>query len=101
MDASTYSQFDLLAMYLGEEQNLPAAVATKPSAMVNILGSSTGSDYKLRLPKISEPVRITPKLYGKEKSSPGRKMGHVNIVDDLGKSNLLHNAQRMSKEYHI
>ena len=100
LNASDFSQFDLLALHLTGQENLPASVTTKKSAMINILGKSSSSDYQLKLPVIND-VRIFPKLYGKEQCSPGRKMGHVNIVDESGDHNLRSIAEKIFKEYEI
>lgn len=101
IDASEFSQFDLLAMHLQKNIQVPRTINTYPSVMVNILGQSSGADYKLELPKIDEEVQIISKLYGKEKSSPGRKMGHVNIVDVKGAVNLKAIAEKIFEEYRL
>ncbi|HXH31307.1 MAG TPA: ATP-grasp domain-containing protein [Bacteriovoracaceae bacterium] len=101
IDASTHSQFDLLARYLAKDENLPAEVATRKSAMVNLLGVSTGSGYQLTLPPVQGPVSIRAKLYGKERSLPGRKMGHVTIVDERGDCNLRSIAKEITQGYYI
>lgn len=99
IEASNYSQFELLAMYLCHEQPLPETVRTKTSALVNVLGLTSTDNHQLILPHISEPVMIKTKLYGKRNCSPGRKMGHVTIIDEEGKSNLGAIARKIIKEY--
>ena len=101
IDASTDSQFILLAKYLSGVKNIPETVTTKTSAMVNILGKSQGSDYKLILPEIDHNISVHTKLYGKEKCSPGRKLGHVNLVDSQSSVDLRELALKVFKEYHI
>lgn len=101
INASMFSQFDLLGLYLLNAMDVPRTVRTKPSAMVNILGQTTGPDYKLDLPRINAEVEIFPKLYAKERCAPGRKMGHVNIVDRLGLNDLKAIAQRIFEEYRL
>lgn len=101
INASEHSQFDLLAMYLTDNGPLPKTIQTKSSAMINILGQSSAADYHLTLPLIDDKISIHPKLYGKEKCLPGRKMGHVNIVDESGKSNLKEAAKKILREYKI
>jgi 5-(carboxyamino)imidazole ribonucleotide synthase len=101
IDASAHSQFTLLADYLSQRKGLPQTVATKNSAMVNILGKSTGTGYELTLPKTDSGVSVHLKLYGKQTCSPGRKMGHVNLVDETATHNLTDIATRVFKEYHI
>jgi phosphoribosylaminoimidazole carboxylase (NCAIR synthetase) len=69
--------------------------------MINILGRSNRSGADLSLPAIAEPVHIHAKLYGKDKCSIGRKMGHVNIVDPSGQYDLRSIAQKLFTEYYI
>jgi 5-(carboxyamino)imidazole ribonucleotide synthase len=101
MEASNFSQFDLVAMYLSSQEKVPASLETKSSAMVNILGKSDGKVYSLTLPEVSAGVSVFTKLYGKQKCSPGRKMGHVNLVDDNQTTDLREVAQKIFKEYYI
>lgn len=101
MDASPFSQFDLVAKYVTQEKNLPQHIETKPSAMVNILGKSQGSGYQLTLPEIGPGISVHTKLYGKETCSPGRKMGHVNLIHHDSPLDLRETALRVFKEYHI
>ncbi len=99
IDASSASQFDLLALALGN-QPLPS-VKTKPSIMVNILGQTKGTDVPLTLPELPSSVKVTPKLYGKEKCAPGRKMGHVNLVDEAGTHDLKSLGEKILREYRL
>lgn len=101
LDASNHSQFDLLARYLTQDHNLPLTVVTKPSAMVNILGKRSGKDYQLKLPELHSSLSVHAKLYGKEISSPGRKMGHVNLVDVSGKLDLVIIGEQILREYDL
>lgn len=101
INASMLSQFDLLGLYLLGATDVPQKIRTKNSAMINILGQSSGPNYELKLPDIKEEVEIFPKLYAKEKSSPGRKMGHVNIVDRFGEHDLGPIARRIFGEYKL
>ncbi len=99
IDASTASQFDLLADALA---GLPGkSPETMPSLMVNILGQSHGKDVPLTLPELPSGVKIVPKLYGKEKCAPGRKMGHVNLVDVTGKHDLKSLGEKILREYRL
>ncbi len=99
LEASDYSQFDLLALYLTDPASAPAAVRALPSVMVNILGQSTGKTQELKLPSL--PLKAYPKLYGKELSSPGRKMGHVTVVDADGTHDLKSIGKKILKEYQL
>lgn len=101
INASNYSQFDLLAMYLSGETHLPTTVETLPSAMINILGQSTSTNYQLSLPDLNEALKVFPKLYAKEKCQPGRKMGHVNIVSKSSTDELKQAAEKILMEYKI
>lgn len=100
LDASPLSQFDLLALYLTDPTKAPRKVTAKPSVMINILGKKTGPCGELKLPEFSS-LKVSVKLYGKAQSSPGRKMGHVNVVDDEGKTDLLAVGKRILKEYDL
>lgn len=99
IDASSVSQFDLLAEALG---GFPLGeVSTKPSVMVNILGQTSGNDVPLKLPELPLTVKVTPKLYGKVKCAPGRKMGHVNLVDESGTHDLKSLGEKILREYRL
>jgi len=100
MDASPYSQFDLLAMYLTNPKNAPEKIRAQSSVMINILGKKAGSTGELKLPHLSVS-KVVPKLYGKKKCSPGRKMGHVNIVDESGREDLLSMGRKILQEYDL
>lgn len=99
IDASNVSQFDLLADALA---GIPFTdVKTKTSVMVNILGQSSGKDVPLTLPELPSGVKITPKLYGKDQCAPGRKMGHVNLVDETGTHDLISLGEKILREYRL
>ena len=100
LDASQLSQFDLLAMYLTDPSRAPSLIETLPSVMINILGKRDGAPSELSLPRFTD-VKIHSKLYGKKKSSPGRKLGHVNVVDKAGQQDLLAIGQKILKEYDL
>jgi 5-(carboxyamino)imidazole ribonucleotide synthase len=99
IDASSASQFTLLAEALAGEQF--TALKTRPSLMVNILGQTKGTDVPLTLPELPLSVKVTPKLYGKEKCAPGRKMGHVNLVDESGTHDLKSLGEKILREYRL
>lgn len=100
LGASEASQFDLLAMYLTDPSKAPFKINTHPSIMINILGKRDGVPSELSLPQFTD-VKIHSKLYGKKKSSPGRKLGHVNVVDEGGRQDLLEIGKKILKEYDI
>lgn len=106
LQASEWSQFDLLMEYLNQGK-LPLPPGTEitaaPSAMVNLLGRSAGTEYQLGLPDIELGIDLYPKLYLKKENRPGRKMGHVNLVDRrehaLSAQEFLRLGQRIYQEY--
>lgn len=99
IDGSTASQFDLLAEALA---GLPfSRVETSPSLMVNILGRTSGTDVPLILPDLPAGIKVTPKLYGKVRCAPGRKMGHVNLVDESGTLDLKTLGEKVLREYRL
>jgi phosphoribosylaminoimidazole carboxylase PurK protein len=100
LNASNFSQFDLLSQFLINPSKAPREIQTHPSVMINILGKSEGPCGDLIIPKLSG-VKVYPKLYGKKSSSFGRKMGHVNIVDENASSDILFLAKRILKEYEL
>ncbi|MBS1959249.1 MAG: ATP-grasp domain-containing protein [Bdellovibrionales bacterium] len=108
LDASDWSQFDLLVEFLNRGM-LPLPSGTQieatPSIMVNLLGKTSGTEYALKLPKIEDGIEIYPKLYLKKENRPGRKMGHVNLVDrratPLSANEFLALGHKIFKEYEL
>lgn len=100
IDASPYSQFDLLAMYLIDASEAPEKVSAHHSVMINVLGKSSGEYGEIKLPDLPAII-CSPKLYGKKKSTPGRKLGHVNIVDTSGRMDLISIGRKIFKEYEL
>ncbi|MFP5385422.1 MAG: ATP-grasp domain-containing protein [Bacteriovoracia bacterium] len=100
MNASPFSQFDLLAMYLTTPAHAPEKISAKKSLMVNILGKSKGEYGDLKLPDLGS-LEVHGKLYGKKLSSPGRKMGHVNVIDKGSNTDLLTIGRKILKEYEL
>ncbi len=104
MDASPLSQFDLLTYFcVNDELPLPAGntLLSKPGVMINLLGKSSGQNYILSLPEFPEGLESKPKLYLKKECRPGRKMGHLNLVDPDGKLDLIQIGEKTLKEYHL
>jgi 5-(carboxyamino)imidazole ribonucleotide synthase len=101
IDASSFSQFDLVGFYMTQKVYPGDFIKTKNSSMVNILGKSTGENYRLTLPLTPEGLEVFPKLYSKESCSPGRKMGHVNLVDAQRRFDLRDVSQKIFREYDI
>ncbi len=101
IDASSISQFGLLMKYLAEGKLQTREIEAAPSVMINLLGKSKGSVYSLTLPAIPEGIQVFPKLYLKKECRPGRKMGHLNLVDPSGKNDLLEIGEKILKEYQL
>jgi 5-(carboxyamino)imidazole ribonucleotide synthase len=83
IEANRTSQFE---QHLRAITGLPLgdAAAVKPGAMVNLLGSK-GKEGVARykgMEKILQMSGVYVHLYGKIKTKPFRKMGHVTVVDD-------------------
>jgi 5-(carboxyamino)imidazole ribonucleotide synthase len=103
LDASPTSQFDLLVSFLatGKLPDIASPIAAKPGVMINLLGKSVGTDYKLTLPALPNGVLAHPKLYFKKESRVGRKMGHLNLIDPSGEHDLVKLGERLLKEYYL
>ncbi|NDG85358.1 MAG: ATP-grasp domain-containing protein [Proteobacteria bacterium] len=109
LDACEWSQFDLLVEFLRRKGDLPLPSGTEikaaPSIMVNLLGTSNGTDYALTLPSVPEGIESHPKLYLKKQNRVGRKMGHLNLVDrrekPLPAEELLALGEKILKEYRL
>lgn len=83
IEASYCSQFDMLWRVI---LNFPLGNTAPilPSAIVNVLGaeSFTGKVVYKGLDKVLKMENAFVHLYGKEKTKPGRKMGHVTILNN-------------------
>jgi 5-(carboxyamino)imidazole ribonucleotide synthase len=103
INASPVSQFDLLISLLatGALPNVRSPIPSKPGVMINLLGKSVGSNYRLTLPVMPEGIEIYPKLYSKKESRVGRKMGHLNLVDPSGTHDLILLGEKLLKEYDL
>ena len=83
IDACVTSQFEqqariLAGMPLGSTAQMAAAV------MLNVLGDAWFDNTELRTPDWAEVLRIPGAnlhLYGKAEARPGRKMGHVTVIN--------------------
>lgn len=82
IEASYTSQFDqhlraILDLPLGGTENKTAAV------MVNLVGAEghKGNVYYQNLNSVLEIEGATPHIYGKKKTRPFRKMGHVTVIN--------------------
>ena len=81
IEASHSSQFDMLWRIL-LKMPLGSTSLISPSIMVNIIGanSQNGPAYYEGLSEVLSYPGAFVHLYGKQDTSPGRKMGHVNLV---------------------
>lgn len=83
LDACVTSQFE---QHLRAICNLPLGqpnLRTPAAVMVNLLGfEHTESDYALKRQQLSALAAAQVHWYGKTKSYPGRKLGHVTVLLD-------------------
>jgi 5-(carboxyamino)imidazole ribonucleotide synthase len=89
------SQFDMLwRVMLGYP--LGCAEAILPAAIVNLLGAEghAGEACYEGLNEILKLDNVFVHIYGKKKTKPGRKMGHVTILSKE-KQELIHQANRI------
>ena len=100
IEAHYTSQFDMLWRIL---LNYPLGntAMIMPSIMVNLLGEpgyKGDADYE-GLKEVLATENVFVHLYGKAKTSPGRKMGHVTIInpDKLGLVRLANQVKKLLK----
>jgi 5-(carboxyamino)imidazole ribonucleotide synthase len=102
LQSSKTSQFEqhlraILGLDLGSTELLHKAV------MYNILGPKNfKGDYKPIVIKSDPDVFL--KMYGKKKSKPNRKLGHINIIDSKNSGNidaLLDKIENIKKSIHF
>lgn len=83
IEGNLTSQFE---QHLRAILNMPLGATTtmETAVMVNLLGAEghTGSAKYEGMDSILEKDGVYPHLYGKAVTKPGRKMGHVTIVND-------------------
>jgi len=98
IEAHYTSQFDMLWRIL---LNYPLGntAMIMPSIMVNLLGEpgyKGDADYE-GLKEVLATENVFVHLYGKAKTSPGRKMGHVTIInpDKLGLVRLANQVKKL------
>lgn len=78
IEASSTSQYEqLLRMIYGRA---PGPVDTRPSALLNLLGTRPGPAVMDSLHRVLDVPGAYLHMYGKKESRPGRKMGHVTVV---------------------
>jgi 5-(carboxyamino)imidazole ribonucleotide synthase len=67
-----------------------------PAAIVNILGEEnvTGNACYQGLSEVLKMENVFVHIYGKNKTKPGRKMGHVTILSNE-KQELIHTANKI------
>lgn len=95
IEANYSSQFDMLWRII---LNYPLG-NTKcilPSAIVNIIGAEgyTGNAIYEGLDDVLKMTNVFVHLYGKKKTKPGRKMGHVTIISN-DRHELVHKANKI------
>jgi 5-(carboxyamino)imidazole ribonucleotide synthase len=89
------SQYEQLLRVLLDKP-LGSTEMMAPCAMVNIVGCATGEgNYRLKFEKeLMQLQGVFIHLYGKEKSKPNRKLGHVTIVH-LDRNELIKLAEKV------
>lgn len=97
IEAHFCSQYDMLwRLLLQFPLGNPEAIL--PSIMVNIIGAEghSGPVFYKGLPEVLETENVFVHLYGKKETRPGRKMGHVTILN-REKQDLLHQSVRIRR----
>ena len=88
IESLSLSQFELHLRVL-LDLSLPNIRINAPAIMVNVIGSGKAGKAKITgLEKLSALPDVHLHWYGKSRSKPGRKMGHVTILNP-------HNARQM------
>lgn len=101
IEACYSSQFDMLwRILLGYPLGNPKLIMQ--AAIVNLVGESgfSGVAYYEGLEKILEMDNVFVHIYGKAATRPGRKMGHVTILD-TNDSALLHRANQIRNTLYV
>jgi 5-(carboxyamino)imidazole ribonucleotide synthase len=97
IEAHYCSQFDMLwRIMLGYPLGNTNAIL--PSIMVNIIGAE-GHSGNVRYDGLEEVLKIENAfvhLYGKKQTRPGRKMGHVTVLN-ADKQDLLHKSNKIKR----
>lgn len=97
IEAHYSSQFDMLWRII-LDYPLGNTEAILPSIMVNIIGAK-GYSGDVKYEGLDEVLKIENAfvhLYGKKKTKPGRKMGHVTILSNE-KQELLHQSNKVKR----
>ena len=92
IEAAYSSQFDMLwRVILGYPLGNTNLIL--PSALVNIIGAENfdGAAIYQGLEELLKEGNVFVHLYGKQKTKPGRKMGHVNILSN-NRQQLIHQS---------
>ncbi|MDR0793883.1 MAG: 5-(carboxyamino)imidazole ribonucleotide synthase [Chitinophagaceae bacterium] len=97
IEANYCSQYDMLWRIM-LQYPLGNTDAILPSCMVNILGaeSYSGNAKYEGLEDVLKMNDVFVHLYGKTQTKPGRKMGHVTILND-NKETLTHRANKIKQ----
>ncbi|HMI79507.1 MAG TPA: 5-(carboxyamino)imidazole ribonucleotide synthase [Ferruginibacter sp.] len=97
IEANFSSQFDMLwRVMLGYPLGCTDHIL--PAAIVNLLGADghTGEAAYEGLQEILQIENVFVHIYGKKKTKPGRKMGHITILSKE-KQELIHQANRIKQ----
>lgn len=101
IEANYSSQFDMLWRVI-LKYPLGHTKAILPSAIVNLLGEDgyEGDAWYEGLNEVLQMENVFVHLYGKKKTKPGRKMGHVTIISS-NKQDLIYKAHRVKQHLKI
>lgn len=97
IEAHYSSQFDMLWRIM-LDYPLGNTKAIHSSAMVNIIGSEghSGEAMYEGLKEVLQIDNAFVHIYGKHKTKPGRKMGHITLLSDE-KTDLIHKANKIKQ----
>jgi 5-(carboxyamino)imidazole ribonucleotide synthase len=101
IEANYSSQFDMLwRVILGYPLGNTAAIL--PAAIVNLLGADgyNGEAHYEGLNEILKMDNVFVHIYGKKQTKPGRKMGHITILNK-DKQDLIRRAHKIKEEMKI
>jgi len=83
LDACATSQFEQHLRAVGDRPLGSPALRSDGAVMINLLGyESSTSDYSSVRQRLAEIPQAHVHWYGKTKSRPGRKLGHVTVLID-------------------
>jgi 5-(carboxyamino)imidazole ribonucleotide synthase len=102
-DLINRSQFDyIIDLCLNNQTIAPFSFKSKMGAMINLLGKKISHNPALSLGEIPSSVPYSIYLYGKKEGRIGRKLGHINLLNDqLSKQEFTKILDHVYEEYTI